>query len=515
AGFGLAIYESIQRRRFEHLLPLAYVAVTFVYHASAFVKFMRYFLPIYPFLALFAAYALVWVWQRARVGEMPPATVSRLHGALARLRPTQRGATALAGAVVGGTLIYALAFSAIYSRPHSRVAASRWMFENIPAQSVLANEHWDDWLPIGGLDGTTSYGEGGMFNAVEMPNYDDDTPDKLNRMVDNLAQADYVVLSSNRLSFSIPRLPMRYPMTTRYYQLLLSGQLGFERVAQFTSYPTFLGIQIPDQAAEEAFSVYDHPEVQIFKKTAAFNAEQVRQLLGNGIVWDAVVHLSPRQASAAPSVLSLSPDEQQSYRQAAAWSSAGVNEQSLGNQWPALAWFLILQAVGLLALAPTMVACRRLADRGYILSKAVGLLVVGWGVWIVSSLQIAAFTNVTIIVILALLAAYTWLLPQARQTELFTFVRERWRLLLFEELLFWGCFGVALFVRWLNPDLWHPGLGGEKPMDLAYLTAVVRTPYFPAYDPWFAGSYINYYYFGFVLVGVLSHLTGIVPYVAY
>ena len=37
----------------------------------------------------------------------------------------------------------------------------------------------------------------------------------------------------------------------------------------------------------------------------------------------------------------------------------------------------------------------------------------------------------------------------------------------------------------------------------------------PPYDPWFAGGYINYYYYGFVLIGALIHLTAVPPFVAY
>ncbi|KPV48514.1 hypothetical protein SE17_37655, partial [Kouleothrix aurantiaca] len=35
------------------------------------------------------------------------------------------------------------------------------------------------------------------------------------------------------------------------------------------------------------------------------------------------------------------------------------------------------------------------------------------------------------------------------------------------------------------------------------------------YDPWFAGGFLNYYYFGFVIVGTLVHPTGIAPATAY
>ncbi|VAW39536.1 hypothetical protein MNBD_CHLOROFLEXI01-1339, partial [hydrothermal vent metagenome] len=64
-------------------------------------------------------------------------------------------------------------------------------------------------------------------------------------------------------------------------------------------------------------------------------------------------------------------------------------------------------------------------------------------------------------------------------------------------------------------DVWDVIWGGEKPMDLTYFTAVLKSTTFPPYDPWFAGGYINYYYYGFVYTGVLTKLLSIIPTVAY
>lgn len=520
SGIGLAGYELGRRGKRAHLLPLTYVLVTFAYHALIFVKFMRYFLPIYPFLALFAAYFLVSLIRWSDSGQSLMGEASHLvargsrwaHQVLARARHLSRIIPAI---VLLGTLLHAVAFSAIYSRPHSRVEASRWMYANIPAGSTLANEHWDDWLPLGGVDGKTAYGGNGLFRSVELTNYHADTPQKLDELVAKLSQADYLILSSNRLSDSITRLPIRYPLMGRYYEMLFDGELGFERIAEFTSYPSILGLQIPDQMAEESFTVYDHPRVQLFKKDDNFDANFVRQELGRGIDWQSVQQLTPRQASAAPSGLRLSPAEQQLYERVSAWSSALVWEGSWGMHVPLLAWTVVILLIGLLATPLTLVAFHRLADGGYILGKALGLLVVAWGAWIIASVRLAPFTlpvMLVVLVLLALASAFVW---RAKRTTLASFIKSRWRLLLIEEGLFWGFFALLLFVRWLNPDLWHPGMGGEKPMDLAYLTATIRTPYFPPYDPWFSGGYVNYYYFGFVLVAVLSHLTGIVPAVAY
>src|SRR3970282_777578 len=72
-----------------------------------------------------------------------------------------------------------------------------------------------------------------------------------------------------------------------------------------------------------------------------------------------------------------------------------------------------------------------------------------------------------------------------------------------------------IFIRLGNPDLWHPWKGGEKPMDFSYFNAVLKSTTFPPYDPWYAGGYLNYYYYGFVVVGALVKFLGIVSAIAY
>jgi len=64
----------------------------------------------------------------------------------------------------------------------------------------------------------------------------------------------------------------------RYYNLLYSGELGFEKVAEITSFPQLVigrwSLVFPDEDVEETATVFDHPVIRIYKK--------VRQLDING-----------------------------------------------------------------------------------------------------------------------------------------------------------------------------------------------------------------------------------------
>lgn len=498
AAWGLMAWQMYRRNRWAHLLPWVWMTFTFFFQSVQFVKTIRYLLPIYPTMALMAGWGLVWLWD--------------CHASQQRGRwrlPLRMAARGAAVAVVIGTAFWALAFASIYTRPHTRVAASRWIYQNIAPGSSITYEVWDDTLPLN-LDG---YHRDSLYSTVRMEPYWEDTPEKRELLVQWLDEADYIILSSNRLYGSIPRLPMRYPMTTRYYEALFAGELGFDLVQEFTSRPRLLGIEIVTDYADETFTVYDHPKVLIFQKRDDFDLRQVRALFDD-LDLERVLRIMPRQVNRAPNNLMLDEDVWQAQRQRGAWSEM-FDRADLRNRFPTITWGLAVALLGVVGWPLLFPFLRHLADGGFGLARMGGLLLLGYLPWLAASNQALPFAPRTVVAVLALLALAAGVAAWAQRRALIAFIRSRWRMLLLSEVLFWAFFFAFWLIRRGNPDLWHPVMGGEKPMDLAYLNAILRSEYMPPFDPWFAGGYINYYYWGWVPVAALILLTGIVPTVAY
>ena len=55
----------------------------------------------------------------------------------------------------------------------------------------------------------------------------------------------------------------------------------------------------------------------------------------------------------------------------------------------------------------------------------------------------------------------------------------------------------------------------EKFMDVAFISAIWRTPHLPPPDPWLSGQPINYYYFGHYLIALIAKVLGTLPAVAF
>jgi YYY domain-containing protein len=396
---------------------------------------------------------------------------------------------------------------------------------------------WDDGLP---LRYENYDGFGGLYQgSLNLQIYFDDNADKLARFVNTLSQGDYIFMSSNRQWATTTRVPERYPLTTAYYRALIGcpadkdviwcynvakpgtfqGQLGYKLVQVFESFPTLdipgvINWQANDQFAEEAFTVYDHPKVLIFQKQPDFSAAQVQSILG-AVDLSNVVHLTPKQASSYKSLM-LPADKLAQQQAGGTWSQL-FNYDWIQNRYPVLGliiWYLFILILGLLTYPIVRLALPGLGDKGYPLSRALGLILFGFLCWASGSFGVPV-TRLTVGVMFALLAVAGLSLGWMQRDELLAEWKSKKKYFLMIEGLFLAFFLFDLLIRIGNPDLWHPAKGGERPMDFSFFNAILKSISFPPYDPWFAGGYINYYYYGFVLVGMPVKLLGIVPTIAY
>src|SRR5439155_5509838 len=146
--------------------------------------------------------------------------------------------------------------------------------------------------------------------------------------------------------------------------------------------------------------------------------------------------------------------------------------QGVAATIPLPLWALALVVVSVLGFPYVWLAARSLPDRGYAAARVAGLLLVTLVVWWLASLRLLAFTRLDIAMSVLLVGAGAAAIVTTHREELAEWLRDHWRLVLAGEAVFWTFFLAALYVRWSNPDLWHPLRGGEKPMDFAYLNAV-------------------------------------------
>ena len=539
------VVMALRRRetRRADLLLLAWVVPNLLLLESVEVRFQRYIFPLMPFMVLVGARMLLWLvslsrgiaWSPSPLmgggwdgGDSPSPQSSPARREVVKrrlLRWTGRpvssylgwAAVALVVFVVGATAFYALAFERVYANEHPAVAASRWMQQNVPpGTAIVSDNHWDEFVP-----------ELRRYNVWQFPGFSRDTPSKMGTLARELARAEYLVSYSNLPYGSIARVPDRYPRSANYYQQLFRGELGYYLERSFTSYPGLLGVAFEDdpfgraglprpeplfprQSAPLAFNLgyaddnvigYDHPQVLLFR-----NVEKLPE---------STLQLRLAEQQATPETgLMLSEEDKATQRNGGTWSEI-IDRGSWANRVPVLAWLLVLELVYLATLPLAMFLFRPLPDRGIVLARVLGLLLVGYVAWLLASLGWVGFSRGSVFLGILAVGLLSGLVLMVHWREIKGFLVQHWRLLLIGEVLFLVAFLAFVAIRAANPDLWHPFRGGEKPMELAYFNAVLRSTIMPPYDPWFAGGYLNYYYWGYFVVASLTKVTGIIPTTAF
>ncbi|OYW05334.1 MAG: hypothetical protein B7Z61_06550 [Acidobacteria bacterium 37-71-11] len=367
-----ALAGTIGRFRRGRTIPgaewvlLAWVVPFFAITCSFDVKFVRYLLPIYPLVVLWGA-AWLQEWAgRAAVGRW------------AR------------GAVVAGTALYLLAFLAIYTRPHSAVTASEWFYTHAAPGSRVLIQDWDEGFPFS-LPGRPA----DRYKVTAFGFYGADGTAKIKRLADDLAASEWLVLQTKRLYGAVTRAPARYPLTNNFFRELFAGDLGYTLVKDVASRPSLFGIELPDELADESFSVYDHPKALIFRNTGRLAAAAIEGKVLNA--------LPSRPVSRSDMLLAR-----------AGGIPAGGGRLIRSSLAAMLACALLLEVLGLAAFA---LARWALPPRPglYALAKVVGVLVFAYIPWLAVSLGVASFAPPVLWTTLLAVVAAGW------------FAHRRWR----------------------------------------------------------------------------------------
>ena len=177
------------------------------------------------------------------------------------------------------------------------------------------------------------------------------------------------------------------------------------------------------------------------------------------------------------------------------------------------AWYLLITALGWLTFPLAFRLFPALADRGFSLVRALGMLVWGYLFWMMASLGIIQNDGAGLLLAMLVLATISGLglFNKNNRSMLGEWIKTHVRMIVCMEVLFFLAFAFLAFVRAGNPEI----VGTEKPMELAFINAILRSPTFPPHDPWLSGYAISYYYFGYVMTAMLAKATSVLGSVAF
>ncbi|HUV72629.1 MAG TPA: glycosyltransferase family 39 protein [Clostridia bacterium] len=238
--------KSLTSGHFPLLVVLSSFLVYFLSQSFLFCKWTRFMAPVFAFFPLFAVLFL------SRFKKTP----------------------VFLGLLVTLALIPGLIFSSIYFRPDIRLTASEWIYQNIPSGAKVLSES-GNVIDIPIADPNQPLNSNYSLSMASFDFYHlDDNPKLFSQLLKQLGEAEYLFIPSRRIFANHLRLPLEYPKTAQYYQLLFSGKLGFKLIKEISPLPAFFS----DEKAEETWSVFDHPVIRIYQKSLQLTKEEYERL---------------------------------------------------------------------------------------------------------------------------------------------------------------------------------------------------------------------------------------------
>lgn len=261
-----------------NLLRFAFL-VYFIPQLFLFAKWTRFITPIFPIVLLFSILFFLKLFSKAHTFKNRFFKKYFLY--------------ILFFPLYISLLVPGIAYLSIYTNTDIRFKASKWIYENIPDNSYILSETANVVdLPIidkKDKDMKVKY-RNYTYISFNFYNLDNDIllQKQLKKHIEN---ADYIFIPSRRVFANntcinekrenteflgyfndrCSNLKEEYSEINKYYKDLFSENLGFEKIVEFSSYPriSLFGhtlITLPDEEAEETWTVFDHPVFRIYMR---------------------------------------------------------------------------------------------------------------------------------------------------------------------------------------------------------------------------------------------------------
>ncbi len=260
----LGLGWAIAKRRVGDALILAFLLPYTWFVCAGYLKFVRYAVPMLPFLCLFGARFLVELFDAAakRVGRL--------------------AAAILPATVVVASVLYTVAYLNVYRERDARIQASEWIHRNIPqgatvlidsssATPLLGSLFFDprfeasyrrryavhnDYFTIKAMNLIVEPGEPPHPSSVEW---------WAAYLAERLENVEFIVMS-DEYPEQYSHRPAAYPTLNAFYRDLFGGVGGYRLVKTFKVYPALFGYRLDDDRAELTFRLFDHPRIMIFER---------------------------------------------------------------------------------------------------------------------------------------------------------------------------------------------------------------------------------------------------------
>lgn len=251
SGVAYSIYKIIKSKSGQAGLSIVLSSFLLLFSTNSFLfaKWTRFLIPSVPFFAVFAGI-----------------TVDN---------PRNKELTKIAGiALILSAFMWTWMFFGIYLDQDVRLKADRWLNDNLPGDSMVLTESGNMIeVPI------SRPGQKYSFDFYHL----DEDQELQAELARKLEESDYFIIQSRRIYFNHLRLSESFPVTANFYNRLFSGNLGFVKIKEFSSYPEMDLIkwrfELDDESAEETWSVFDHPVIRIYEKKQHFPLEHYQQVL--------------------------------------------------------------------------------------------------------------------------------------------------------------------------------------------------------------------------------------------